>query len=446
MMSAVERQRSFRGRSLCLMSLPTFVLLLSQSVRAQSDTPYKLPSDPVLSQLIKESLSARPEIIGTEAAVRAETARIPQAGAMPDPMLQVGIQNDGFKSIEIGKMETSYVSIAASQTFPWPGKQRLQRELAKADEGKGKRSVERLRLSTEALVRSNYIALLLVRDRKALLDRRTGIWTAASEVARTVYENGGGSQSDMLRAQLELLRLKQERISLEAEERALILNLNRLRNHPSNEAIRTPVRLADLVPPDKIDTQAALNDAIARSPELAASRLELEASGTSVGIAKKSFFPDPIVNTGIMLRGGNFPPMWAVSVGGTLPVYAKFRQNRAVDEAEARKAASRAEVDAVEQLLRLRVEERLSSLAALNETIRLYREGLLVQSETVAGSTLIQYQIGKASFASVLEAEAGYVSDEETYLQTIAEAELILIAAFEVSLDPVAIPDGGEER
>jgi outer membrane protein TolC len=258
-----------------------------------------------------------------------------------------------------------------------------------------------------------------------------------------VYETGSGSQSDMLRAQLELIRTKQQRISLKAEERALVLNLNRLRNHPFSEAIQTPTKLTDLTPPNKIEPQAAQNDAARRSPELAASRLGLEASEASIAVAKKSYFPDPIVSTGIMLRGGEFPPMWAVSVGGTLPVYAKLRQNRAVDEAEAKRAANRAEVDAVEQLLRLRVEERLSALAALNETLQLYREGLLVQSETVAGSTLIQYQIGKASFASVLEAEAGYVLDEETFLQTIAEAELILISAFEVSLDPVPIPGGG---
>src|SRR3954469_7898231 len=101
-----------------------FVLLAfalgSHSVRAQ--TSVSLPSDPTLASLIQQSLSARPELARVRALVRANRERLPQARAMPDPMLQVGIQNDGFKSIQIGTMDTSYLSVMATQTFPWPGK------------------------------------------------------------------------------------------------------------------------------------------------------------------------------------------------------------------------------------------------------------------------------------------------------------------------------------
>ena len=108
----------------------------SQAGRTPSSDPRSTPhpdsrvnptvaDDPVLTQLIAQSLAARPKIAGARAVVQAERERISQVGALPDPMLQVGIQNDGFTSIEIGRMPTSYYSIMAAQTFPWPGKRGL---------------------------------------------------------------------------------------------------------------------------------------------------------------------------------------------------------------------------------------------------------------------------------------------------------------------------------
>ena len=91
-------------------TLAASVLFLAPTSRAgplpvahPAPLPAPLPADPVLARLIDESLRARPELASAESLVRAERQRIPQAGALPDPMFQIGIQNDGFTSIEIGK-------------------------------------------------------------------------------------------------------------------------------------------------------------------------------------------------------------------------------------------------------------------------------------------------------------------------------------------------------
>lgn len=124
--------------------------------------------DPLLASLIEEAMQKRPELLQARALARAERERVPQAGALPDPILSLGIQNDGFKSIEIGRMETSFYSIGASQTFPWFGKRGLRADAA----GQQARQVEadqaRARLSVEAEVRRAYLDLLLARDRKSV--------------------------------------------------------------------------------------------------------------------------------------------------------------------------------------------------------------------------------------------------------------------------------------
>ena len=409
-------------------------------------SPFKAPgllNDPVLETLVQESLATRPELAEADATVTARTERAPQVGALPDPMLQFGVQNDSFSSWEVGKMETSYYQIMLSQTFPWPGKRELRREIADLDTGGAKTFATRARLSAEADIRRAYLDLLLARGRLALVDLLEDLWQKSAGIARTRYEIGDGAQSDVLQSQLEINRLKQRRWALQAEESTSIQTLNRLRGHPLAELIPTSTQLRDLGVPPVPEVEPAVDDALLRSPELAATRLGVTASEKSVALAKKSYFPDLTVTAGIMPRGGTFPVMWLLSVGGPLPIFAGSKQNRAVAENEARRAAEQARAQAIEQILQLRVQERRTALIALSDTIRLYQEGLLIQSEATAESTLAQYKVGKVSFASVLQANAGFIADQDGYLQSLAEGQRILIASAEVSLDPVLLPGGG---
>jgi outer membrane protein TolC len=140
---------------------------------------------------------------------------------------------------------------------------------------------------------------------------------------------------------------------------------------------------------------------------------------------------------------GDLDPMWLAGVSIGLPVWSSRKQGRAVAESRARADAGARGEEAIEQILRLRVAERRTAYAALLDTIRLFREGLLVQSRATADSTLAQYRVGKVTFASVLEANAGYIGDEESFLSAIADAGRIAIAAAEVSLEPAGGPSAG---
>ena len=79
-------------------------------------------------------------------------------------------------------------------------------------------------------------------------------------------------------------------------------------------------------------------------------------------------------------------------------------------------------------------------LTALLETNRLYRSGLLIQSDATVSSALAQYRVGKVPFAAVLEALSGYLTDLVGFYESVAAAQRIDIAQHEVSLDPVSGP------
>ena len=418
-------------------------LFSAAGVRADPGGMEALPSDGVLGQLIADSLAARPELKQAEATVKAEEERVPQAGTLPDPTLSLGIQNDGFRSIQVGKMETSFYQIMVSQPLPWPGKRGMREQVARlAAEGAGA-NVSRARLSTEAEVRRAYLDLLVVRERLALLEELERLWQRSIGTARARYESGEGAQSDVMRAQLELLRIQQRRWAMKAEEAAQIQALNRLRDHPLDEPIASGSAVRDLSLPAVSDGDAALADAEARSPELFAARLFEQQAQAQVRLAERERFPDLGVQAGVMLRGP-LEPMWTVGISVGLPIWSGRKQSRAVAESEARATASDQGAQAVLQVLRQRVSERRSALSSALETVRIYRQGLLVQSQATTESTLAQYRVGKVTFASVLDANAGYLADREAHLLASGEVQRIAIASAEVSMVPVGASGGGE--
>ena len=423
-----------------LLSLEMVLLLLLGHV-ALAEEPSSVPAgtvltdDPLLVGLVEEALAKRPELAQARAAIQADLERVPQASALPDPVLTTGIQNDGFSSIQIGEMETSWLIFMGSQTFPWSGKRDLRGEVSTLGVRQAEADLQRAQLFVQAEVERAYVDLLLARDQLGLLGKLEALWAQAEGIARIRYETGDGAQSDVLRAQLERSRLEQRRWALDAEERRRVAILNRLRAHPLEDAIATSRSLVDVPDPVLPDSTAAVTDAEARSPELQQSRLAIEQSGKLVDLAEKDYYPDLTVSAGVMPRWGDFETMWQAGLSLSIPIWGGSKQSHAIEENRIRGTAAQYGAESVRQLLHQRVMERRTLLAALIKTNRMYRSGLLVQSEATVTSTTAQYQVGRVTFASVLEAITGYVADLEAFYESIAAIQRVEIAQREVSLE-----------
>ena len=108
-------------------------LLAAPVAGAQTPTP-TAPSDrsqdPVLAALLQEAIQRNPDLAEARSLVAASRERIPQAKALPDPSLSLGLQNDGFHGLQVGKMPTSYYQIMVTQPLPWPGKRDARGKVA----------------------------------------------------------------------------------------------------------------------------------------------------------------------------------------------------------------------------------------------------------------------------------------------------------------------------
>jgi len=387
--------------------------------------------DPVLAGLIREALDHNPELIRSHSLVDAEKERIPQAGALPDPSLSLGLQNDGFKRLQVGRMETSYYQVMLTQPLPWPGKRAIRSDIARLGVEAARSTSERARLSLIAEVKRAYLGLLLVRAQQGLLDQQALFQQKATEITRLRYEVGQGSQADLLRAQLEQNRLRQKRIALHSEERVLASNLNHMRGMDDESSI--PVTPFPEHLPARVPAPIWMDRAEQESPELQGARLGVQQAERSLDLAKRDRLPDFAVSAGLMPRG-SLDPMWQVGVSISLPLWSRQKQQRAVAEQEIRRRAQGSEADSVRHLLAQRIQEREAQLDAALDTIQLYKEGLLVQSEASFQASLAQYEVGRSSFLSVLEALNGWIADRSGYLQALSQAHAIQIAQEEFNL------------
>ena len=393
------------------------------------------PSDPVLDSLIRQALDRSPDLARASDLIAAEKERIPQARALPDPTLSFGIQNDGFKKIQVGVMETSYYQVMLTQPFYWPGKRGIKADVARLGAEVSEASLSRERLTLRADVKRAYYGLLLVHDQQLLLDLQVPLLQQAEAITKTRYEVGQGSQADMLRAQLASMRLIQPRLALESEARTALANLNRLRAMPPETPIPTTQSFGKLANPTPIRIENTVEPALQESPELNSARVGLKQAERSLDLARLNRRPDFTVSAGVMPRGA-LEPMWTFNVGITLPLWSKNKQQRAVAEQEFRRSAQGSQIEGLGHLLKERIHERAANLDAALAVLRLYHEGLLVQSEGAFKASLAQYETGKAPFLSALEALNGWIADQSGLLQTQAQAQAIVIAQEELTLGP----------
>lgn len=380
-------------------------LLLAASLAAgaaRAQEAFPLTDDPLLAVLVAEALEKNPELRAAEQAAAAARARIPQASALPDPMLGVGYQYGGRR---LGSDDDTFVGFTLSQAFPFPGKRRLARSVEAKEAERAATPLARARLTLVARMRRGYTDLLLARENLALIDDQEEAGKGIEAVTRSRYAVGLSEQPDVLRAQAELARLDQMRIHEKGEETAAVAELNRLLARTAGSPIPTTPSLRSVaeVKPRVPSLEDVVRRIEEKSPELAGARLAVERSRAALDLARRNLKPDFVASTGYFNRG-SIPAMWSVDLGLVLPLHQGAKQRQAIVEAEARLREAEATVEAVRLKARAMAERNLAEFDAALREAEAYSHGVLVVDGLAAEAALANYKTGKLPFVSVLEA------------------------------------------
>ncbi len=440
----MKRLRSEKITGLALfaiaLSVPAFGLAQSRepetpprdTTASGQGTRATLP-DPAADALVAEAVRKNPDVVRALESAEAARQRISPARTLPDPFLSFNYQNDGT-SFSLGEEDMTFLGAMFSQPLPWPGKLRLAGEEAtqRAEEVRAS-LVGRAQLSIEASVRRAYTDYLLARELLDLIEDRSRAWREISAIVRERYAVGLGVQQDVLRSQIEVLRLDEARADQTAQVATRQVELNRLLTRPQDAEVPSSAHLEfhEQIP-DLPDLLSAVRD---RSPEIAGIGRSIEAGRTRVSLARKDFLPDFVASGGPMYRGG-LDPMWQVGLGVTLPVFAGSRQRPrlAAAQADLRAEESRASSAALE--LEFRTRERVENLRAAIKVARVYRDGVLPVDQLSLESAVASYRTGKVPFVTVLDALNTLYGDRAIYLTRLSGANKWRFAIDEAALEP----------
>lgn len=379
-----------------------------------------------LDQLVREVLERNPELSALDRRIAAAQARVPQAGALPDPMFSTGIMNEGapipFQTL--GKAGFSEVYIGVSQDFPYPGKRSLRERLAREDVEVERWSREAASRRVVAAVKEMYFELYALQTAADIITRNQQTLEQLERTAAVRLAVGQTSQQDVLDAEVERSRLD-ERLALlyrrALASQARIRSLLRLAPDWTIGRLAPIERSRDL-PPLTVLQQAAVEQA----PELHRAEREVARAKVALDLARRELKPDFGANVTYHNRGG-LDPYWAV--GGTLkfPLYARRKQQKAVEEADATAGASRDELEARRLDVAFQVEDAYAAATTSARLLTLYDEGILRQARLAVESARINYEVGKIDFLTTLTSWIRLRDYEITYYEQLVQYQQALV-------------------
>lgn len=438
-------------RPMALMAAVLLGWLAPVGAEGQEPTP--------LEGLIAEARARNPEIVAASRRADAAAARVPQAGALDDPMLTAGLVSVPFPGFDLDREGMTMGSVQIGQRLSAPGVRGAREAIARETHSASRRSAEEVELQVVERLKQAYYELLFVDGAVEVLDRNRSLVADLAEVATARFAVGRTPQQDVLRAQTEVTRLEEQIAGLQARRVAAAAEINALLQRPTTEAVEpvypAAVRTLALAPlPAGAFTAVALDgglggdfpslpelqeEAIRRRPMLLAHVHEIEAGREAVRLAERQRFPDVNVMLGYGARWGRGDMVTAL-VSVPLPLFADRKQSQAVIEAEHELAADELGHHQMVAELQAEVVSRYAALVRTREQILLLNEGVIPQARATIESAMAAYQAGRVEFTSLLEAQAMLFRNEIELARRMADfgrelAALERAAGVELSME-----------
>ena len=371
--------------------------------------------------LITEALAHNPEILAARLEQEAATHRAAAAGALEDPMLELGVVNAALP-FSLRRDDMTMKMLGLTQKLPYPGKRGLRESVAAAGSASIGHAVAETTNRVRRDLRVAYEDLRLATASERITSGNRELLRHLAAVAEAQYALGRGAQSDVLKAQSEVVRMQQELLRIASDAAARRSDLERLLGRATSEGeiVPTPATLLAL----DADAETLAHRAADRRPQLRALDALVEKGELEVELAQREYYPDFELRFGYgqrdrTLGGTSRDDMVTMTVAVNLPIWRQSRLAPRVAEARAMRSQAAALVDAQRLETRTGLARQLAAEHATRESALLCRSTLLPQLRAAAESSLRAYQLGRVDFLTLLD------SQSREYATLLAEAEAI---------------------
>ena len=241
------------------------------------------------------------------------------------------------------------------------------------------------------------------------------------DAAKRRYAAGLASAQDPLQAELELVRIEQERIAIEAEGQVVTARANRLLHRRADAPLpAAPDRLPEI---DALDDSNELHDeALATRPDVRVAEHDAEARARGVDLARRRFAPG-------LSAMASYNSMWAdpqhrfmIGVGLMLPLQIPALR-AGVEQARAEERRARRVAESQRDRVTAEVQEARARLSAADRIARLHRDRLVPTARERVEAARIGYETNANDLDTLIDAERELRSAQLDAQRAIADVD-----------------------
>lgn len=367
------------------------LLLLAGEARAQEAA--SLPSPLSLETALRVAREQRAEIAVARAGAQAAEQGPAIVYPLEDPALLPSL--DHLPVL----MPGVNASVSVEQRFPMSRLRRYRREAATAARDRARTQIVRTSLDIELDAATAFFMLWERREMARIVDQQLALSRELVVAADARYGAATGTQSDVLRAEIEVSRLEMQRKVLESEIAAAEAMLRATLGCPPESVV--PELASWTVPAVPPSATTAIATAREHRPELAAGQAEIRGAEADVRTMRSMYAPMAMLGTGAAytMVGG---PGVMLRFGITLP-----RRNRVraqVREAEAMTLMARSDLAAMQRMIEGEVASAQALVLAAGARVTALHDEVLPRAERTVAPTLSGYAAGQLPLVSVVEA------------------------------------------
>ena len=394
-------------------------------IAAQAQEP--LPGADVES-LIVYAKQKNPEYAAMRYEAEAAGERIGPAGALPDPVMRMELQNvtnygmgGDFSVLPSQVGSTKYTLM---QALPFWGKRDLKREAAEAEAAAAQGRAAGSWTEQAARIKAVYAQYFAVTQLIGLARQVIDLIGRIEGITQSRYAGGLAPQQDAIRAQVERTAMLSELIQMENEHHNARSGINALLARPAHAPLANPERLRPVPSPAKLDYTAMEQRAREKNPQLFAADARMRAAEKNRDLAYRNRYPDFTVGVSPIQTGSRVNE-WELMLELNIPLQ---QQSRRSQEREANKMidVARARKDATSNQLLADLSSNLAALDAARRMEMLAQTSLLPQAELTFQAALAGYESGKVDFATLLDAQRQIRKAKQDVIRARAEQQIRL--------------------
>lgn len=416
-------------RSRLLLSAMTLVIVTSTAYANGYDSSSLLAE----SSAVEAAVLNNPNLAEMQARYEALSEIPSQVGTLPDPMVNLNAMNFPVDTFDRGQEAMTQAQIGFSQVFPFPGKLGLKEEAAEFDALAAGHTVEEVRLQLIRNVKSQWWQLYYLDRALETVDINKTLLRQFITVAKTKYETGKGLQQDVLLAQLELSKLIDQKIQLQAIRRNQTIRLNILMDKPANDILSLPDKVSKTMP-NIVDENVLYRLAESARPRLKQMETQINAAQSRLDLARRDYYPD--FKLGVtygdrtgdnpLPRGGARSDFVSVMVGVKIPLYAGRKQSKAVSQKRSELQINRYALLDEKGLVMAAISTAVTDYHRAKQQFSLFGSGIVPQAQQTVASMLAGYQVSEVDFLNLVRSQMTLFNYELQYWKALSDAKQAL--------------------